>query len=149
MSAPVDRRPERTVLRKVRASLEHDDGTVTALDVDLQYRSADPWAVQVTFWVGADPRDWVFARDLLRTGVMCASGEGDVTVAPHPFDAYTTLIELTVRGSGQPVEHAAFHFDVGDLTAFLLDTELLVRVGEEYSRVNWDTEYASLAGMWD
>lgn len=146
MSAPEQ---SKTVLCPVRAWRVSKDGDAAPVDVDLSYGVNDPWAVGVTFWCGDDPVDWEFARDLLRTGVLCASGEGDITIAPHPRDAHTTIVDLTVRYPNRATEHAEFHFDVADLAAFLLDTELLVPVGSEAAVANWDAEFAQLARMWD
>ncbi len=49
----------------------------------LTYRTADPYAVHLTFHVTSDrPVTWTFARDLLVEGVFRAAGAGDVRVYP-------------------------------------------------------------------
>lgn len=45
--------------------------------VDLEYDSADPFAVSAVIY-GTDPVRWTFARDLLHEGLIGDAGIGDV-----------------------------------------------------------------------
>ena len=57
------------------------DAPVVPVNVDLTYTSRDPYAVQASFRTGNGTAvDWVFARDLLRDGLVGPSGTGDVRV---------------------------------------------------------------------
>ncbi|MEV0179624.1 SsgA family sporulation/cell division regulator [Streptomyces sp. NPDC050625] len=49
----------------------------------LGYRTADPYAVHITFHINSEhPVHWTFARELLVEGVFRACGQGDVRVWP-------------------------------------------------------------------
>ncbi|GAA2713858.1 MULTISPECIES: SsgA family sporulation/cell division regulator [Streptomyces] len=49
----------------------------------LTYRTADPYAVHLTFHITSkQPVTWTFARDLLVEGVFRAAGAGDVRIFP-------------------------------------------------------------------
>ncbi|MFJ7297796.1 SsgA family sporulation/cell division regulator [Streptomyces collinus] len=74
---------------------ERESLTLTSsLHTRLTYRVSDPYAVEARFRVeGQRETVWIFARDLLRTGLERKNGLGDVTVWP---------------GTGTPEERRVF-----------------------------------------
>src|ERR1700728_1028752 len=57
--------------------------TIVPLVASLSYSADDPYAVRMAFHVGTDePVEWIFARELLATGLTCPAGGGDVQVWP-------------------------------------------------------------------
>ncbi len=95
----------------------------------LAYDANDPYAVRATFLAGDDRVEWVFARDLLATGIERPTGEGDVHVWPGSPDV--VLIALA-SPDGQAVL-AAPSADVG---AFVAHTYELVAAGDEYQHID-------------
>ena len=72
-----------------------------AVEVQLTYDPADPWAVSLHL-VGAERDEtWVFARDLLADGLrsLLPVGAGDVQV-----QATSVLTEISRRVAGYPWE---------------------------------------------
>ena len=149
MSAPVS--PHRPIVKSCVADMELacSPGETEPIGASLRYDSRDPWAVTFTFHEGRSRVDWIFSRDLLNTGVLCASGAGDITVAPHPHNQAVTAVEVTGRVGGEET-HATFFFKTNDIAEFLCDTWERVPSGQEDSWVNWRSEYARLgAGAWE
>ncbi|MFI1935897.1 SsgA family sporulation/cell division regulator [Streptomyces purpureus] len=85
----------RPLEKTIDATLRSVIGEWHELLVRLRYVPHDPLAVRLDFLVAeSEPpvATWVFARDLLATGLTRPSGEGDVRVRPHGQDA--TDVEL-------------------------------------------------------
>lgn len=57
-------------------------GQAMALEAELGYNPADPYAVSATFMTSGGDVIWTFARDLLIGGLTAPAGEGDVHVWP-------------------------------------------------------------------
>lgn len=57
-------------------------GQAVALDAELGYYPADPYAVTATFRTTGGDVVWTFARDLLIGGLTAPAGAGDVHVWP-------------------------------------------------------------------
>jgi hypothetical protein len=98
----------------------------------LFYSREDPYAVRIAFEVGLDePVEWIFARDLLATGLGGREGLGDVTVWPSDgsedgVPGSVLHIELSA-----PLGHAHFEAPAGQISDFLRRTYQLVPAGEE------------------
>jgi hypothetical protein len=86
--------------------------------VFMSYDSADPFAVRFSFRAtrrhGSTTVDWLFARDLLQTGLSEHAGQGDVQVGPEIESDHSIMISLS-SSSG----NAIFRFDRHDITDFL------------------------------
>lgn len=108
----------------------------------LAYRSADPYAVHITFHVGSDaPVNWTFARELIVEGVFRPCGHGDVRIWPTkvngrgviclalsspdgdalleaPSSVVASWLERTLRAVAPGAEHEQISMDDG-LSALL------------------------------
>jgi hypothetical protein len=101
----------------------------------LQYTSQDPFAVTMVF-VADDsaPVEWVFARDLLVTGVVRPTGVGDV----HVFPAGGSVVLDLVSPDGA----ARLVADADVLARFVDDMLVAVPAGCEMDFIDLDLELA-------
>ncbi|WP_051854644.1 SsgA family sporulation/cell division regulator [Streptomyces sp. NRRL B-1347] len=79
----------------IAATVRTAEYVAHGLAVRLGYSPDDPLALWMDLYVtGAELPDatWVFGRDLLATGLILPTGEGDVRVRPHGEDE--TDVEL-------------------------------------------------------
>jgi hypothetical protein len=116
------------------------DAPVVPVNVDLTYTSRDPYAVQASFRTGNGTAvDWVFARDLLRDGLVGLSGTGDVRVQPMPTNPSRVQLELS-----SPSGHAVFTTCAQALGDFLHRTYVAVPPETEYSWLDFDVALSGL-----
>ena len=116
------------------------DAPVVPVNVDLTYTSRDPYAVQASFRTGNGTAvDWVFARDLLRDGLVVPSGTGDVRVQPMPTNPSRVQLELS-----SPSGHAVFTTCAQALGDFLHRTYVAVPPQTEYSWLDFDVALSGL-----
>ena len=109
----------------------------------LRYTDAEPYAVTLVFrgdGLAGSPIEWIFARDLLATGVLAASGDGDVRVWPADT---TSLIFFELRS---PSGQAVFAADKRQVERFLAETERIVPTGAEPAAIEMDHHLATLLG---
>ncbi|MEV5718495.1 SsgA family sporulation/cell division regulator [Amycolatopsis mediterranei] len=102
-----------------------------------EYTTTDPWAVTLHL----DGQRWIFARDLLRTGLTEPAGDGDVQVVPDTGGSAGRLNLLLRSPSGAvwlPVARAT-------VVTLLKAADALVPPGCEAAAVDWDDEWARLA----
>ncbi|MFF4343369.1 SsgA family sporulation/cell division regulator [Kitasatospora sp. NPDC001540] len=120
------------------------------LRVTLRYRADDPLAVRMVFpaeyaldaAAPADPApadgvEWVFARQLLASGLDLPSGEGDVHIRPGL--GQRTVVELR-----SPDGVALLQFDRTELRRFLWHSYLVVPEGQELRHLDCDRALAQL-----
>ncbi len=117
-----------------------EQGTVP-LVASLYYSADDPYAVRMAFHVGTDePVEWIFARELLATGLACPAGEGDVRVWPgSPAGREVLNIALS-----SPFGEAHFKAPVPPTADFLRLTYDLVAGGREDELIDVDGELDEL-----
>ena len=116
-------------------------GSVAAR-IHLQYRSTDPFAVQMTIRVrGNEPSTWTFGRELLDDGLRRASGVGDITVEPCP-QAPTVLLHVTLRDD---VSEAALELRRAPIAEFVSETYDAVPAGHERLFLLVDDDVSALA----
>ena len=116
------------------------DAPAMPVNVELTYTSRDPYAVQASFRTGSTTAvEWVFARDLLREGLIGVSGAGDVRVQPLPHDPMKVQIELS-----SPSGHAVFTTCAQTLGDFLHRTFVAVPSGAEYASLDFDVALSDL-----
>lgn len=128
-------RPE--LATTIRATVDGDDVPVPVpVAVRLEYNIRDPWAVTMEF-IDHDVR-WVFARDLLLTGLYRPTGGGDVHVTP---EGWLTRVTVQLRSHQKQVQVQLPKLDVHQ---FLLRTLHLVPAGAEPELANWDGFIASV-----
>ena len=111
------------------------NGCATPVFSRWSYAAHDPYAVALSFraqhgeWI-----EWVFARDLLITGLSEPAGLGDVRVRPDlSFEEDMFVIELE-----SPDGYAVVETRRREVVSFLEATAGLVPVGAESARVDVD-----------
>ncbi|WIV60013.1 SsgA family sporulation/cell division regulator [Amycolatopsis nalaikhensis] len=134
----------RAVLKRpMDIRLTHCPGGGGRTQVTLVYRVSDPYAVQLDIPDHGVVVSWLLSRDLLADGLDGGAGLGDVRVSPVLFDGAGVLVELVnPDGPGSVV----LRFARADLERFLDDTDAMVPVGTEASRIDWERELRALAG---
>jgi Streptomyces sporulation and cell division protein, SsgA len=91
-----DREDGPTTVELSARLLQQGSGSVAAR-IHLQYRSNEPYAVEMTIRIrDQKPITWMFGRELLDDGLRQRSGVGDVTIAPCP-QAPTVLLHVKLR----------------------------------------------------
>ncbi|MGW2419288.1 SsgA family sporulation/cell division regulator [Streptomyces sp. NPDC001709] len=101
----------------------------------LSYRSADPYAVHITFHINSDsPVDWTFARDLLVEGVFRPCGHGDVRVWPTKVDGRRVVLMALSSPDGDALLEAP----IPQVSAWLERTLRAVPPGSEGGRLGID-----------
>jgi hypothetical protein len=123
------------VSRNLTLELIDVTGEASRLDGELEYNSADPYAVIAVFRAGPTPIRWVFARDLLAEGLFSPVGDGDVHVWPclDSSGRAVVLLELT-----SPQGEALLQATSRDVSEFLQHTFALVPRGAEDMRLDLD-----------
>lgn len=117
---------------------EHGGVPLTA---SLYYRGDDPYAIRMAFHVGLDdPIEWIFARDLLVSGLDHPSGEGDVRVWPGA-GASRDVLNIALSS---PFGQAQFEAPLAAVTRFLLRTFEVVPPGREEEFVDLAVELNDL-----
>src|SRR5215207_10660687 len=87
-----------TVSYPLALSLLSADGVELPLAAELRYTAGDPLAVEALFDDGSDePVRWVFARDLLSSGLDRRAGDGDVVVWPTNDVDGVRVVHLRLR----------------------------------------------------
>lgn len=107
----------------------------TALDLELRYDPACPYAVEATFDVGERPVSWVFARELLAAGQLEPVGRGDVHVRPALDEdgRATVLLELH-----SPDGVAMIELPAREVRPFVATTADVVAPGTESRHLDVD-----------
>lgn len=138
-----------SITRPLTLELIDAAGGSTEVVADLTYDAADPYAVAAGFSlqgrVVADGEavQWVFARELLATGVFDPVGDGDVHIWPslNACGQAVTFIELS-----SPDGEALLQARSDEVSAFLRETEVLVPSGAESTYLDLDDTVAKLLG---
>jgi hypothetical protein len=133
-----------TVSYPLALSLLSANGGEHPLAAELRYTTQDPLAVEALFDDGGDePVRWVFARDLLSSGLDHRSGDGDVVVWPtHDADG-TRAVHLRLRS---PHGDALLEASADSIQEFLVATWRLVPPGAEHELLDVDGVLAALLG---
>ena len=126
--------------------------TIVPLVASLYYSGSDPYAVRMAFHVGTDePVEWIFARDLLASGIRSRQGEGDVKVWPSAKscaepDRPAGGSECTVLNIelSSPFGQAHFEAPLGALSEFLMRTFEVVPLGREADFIDIQGELRDL-----
>ena len=118
------------------------EASAVPVKVDLTYHSRDPYAVRASFRTGSSSVEWVFARDLLRTGLTSPVGEGDV----HVWPSWGTGRELLMISLTSPDGQAVLEAGAQDVRTFLDRTTAVVPDGEESAHLDLDAALARLLG---
>jgi hypothetical protein len=126
----------RTVTTRLTLTVSAATGDAR-LDAEFRYDANDPLAVSLAIGTQCDePVVWVFARDLLASGVSAPVGEGDITIEPAGGDA----IRITLATDCL----ATLLAPRGRVAEFLIESFTRVPSGTEFSGVDIDAEIAAL-----
>jgi hypothetical protein len=117
------------------------NGKPAKLNVQLAYKSDDPYAVRVIFTEDDKKVGWVFGRDLLVNGMKAHAGEGHAQVWPgvRRFGRAPRLLMVMLASPDGRVEVTLPYGWVND---FLLLTFDAVPVGRESEHLDVDRAIA-------
>jgi hypothetical protein len=132
--------PQVDVEASVQLRLVVADADAVPLPVSLRYSAADPYAVRAVFSGDGVEVEWVFARDLLRTGLSTPIGDGDV----HVWPSWGTGRELVMISLTSPDGQAVLEAGAEDVRTFLDRTAVVVPDGEESLYLDLDAAVARL-----
>ena len=119
--------------------------TIVPLVASLYYSKEDPYAIRIAFHVGLDePVEWIFARELLSSGVEGREGLGDVVVWPSSGSADGMPGNVLNIELSSPFGQAHFEAPIKEIADFLKRTYGLVPSGQEADFVNVEAEIADL-----
>lgn len=120
-----------------RLNLELIDptGEASRLEGELEYSSADPFAVVAVFRSGPTPIRWVFARDLLAEGLFAPAGDGDVHVWPSLDNQCQAVVLFELIS---PHGEALLQATSRDVSRFLHETFTMVPSGAEDMNLDID-----------
>ncbi|QES04240.1 SsgA family sporulation/cell division regulator [Streptomyces venezuelae] len=118
------------------------DGMGLPVPATFHYDPDDPWAVHIVFRLPPGRVvDWVFSRDLLRSGTRVLSGEGDVRLWPLRDGGREGRVHLRL---GQAGAFALVDVDRAGLRSWLAETYEAVPEGTEAARIDWAAETSQL-----
>lgn len=133
-----------TVSHHLALHLLSYDGLVLPLQAELRYDIADPIAVTALLYAGGDePVRWVFARDLLESGLDQRTGVGDVVVWPAREVAGRPAVHVQLSS---PHGSAVLAAPADEVETFLSATWRLVGPGDERRYLDIDGTLAALLG---
>ncbi|MGP3691537.1 SsgA family sporulation/cell division regulator [Streptomyces sp. IBSNAI002] len=124
------------ITRRISLRQIPDDSAVHTVTATFVYSPLRPLEVRLSLpgSVGLARTDWVFARDLLLSGVRGPTGVGAVSIWPGPGESGTHLyIALSDRD-----DCALFRTDRDELTVWLLRTLALVPRDQEACHLGVD-----------
>jgi hypothetical protein len=130
-----------TVSAELRLQVHTPEQTIQPLVTHFFYSRQDPYAIRITFRLGLDqPVEWIFARDLLATGIEGLEGLGDVMIWPSAGSAGSVLNIVLSCSNAQ----AHFEAPVGEISDFLGLTYQIVPAGEESEHLDVEAELNDL-----
>ncbi|WP_175407460.1 SsgA family sporulation/cell division regulator [Streptomyces sp. TRM64462] len=107
----------------------------------LTYRTADPYAVHITFHIGSEhPVHWTFARELMVEGVFRPCGHGDVRIWPSKVNGRSVVLVALSSPDGDALLEAPS----AQVSAWLERTLRVVPPGTESERLGIDDGLAAL-----
>ena len=126
----------RTVTTRLTLTVSAATGDAR-LEAELRYDAGDPLAVSLAIGTQCDePVVWVFARDLLASGITGPVGEGDITIEPAAdAEVRITLATDCLATLLAPRSRVA---------EFLIESFTQVPSGSEFAGVDIDAEIAAL-----
>ncbi|MGW2561704.1 SsgA family sporulation/cell division regulator [Streptomyces sp. NPDC001514] len=107
----------------------------------LTYRTADPYAVHITFHIGSEhPVNWTFARELLVEGIFRPCGHGDVRIWPTKVEGCSVILVALTSPDGDALLEAS----AAQVSAWLERTLRAVPPGTESEQLRIDEALAEL-----
>ena len=129
-----------TVSAELELQVVSPQRTNMPLVASLFYSSKDPYAIRVVFHDrDGETVEWIFARDLLSTGLQKRAGPGDVTVWPSAsFDGGAPGSVLNIELCS-PFGQAHFEASSRRISDFLRRTYQIIPAGEESKHFDIET----------
>ena len=138
MTSPRIATGHQTVTAQTVMTLVGEEGASIPVATEIHYSTRDPFAVRVVFSIsGAADVEWVFARDLLISGLLGPAGTGDVQLFPA---ADGIIFELNSPGG-----RARLIADSDELNSFARRMVSAVAPGSEHHFYDIDREIGLLA----
>ena len=131
----------RVVTENVELEFVDPQGESTAIDSDLVFDPADPYAVTMVFRTGVQEVLWTFGRDLLIEGLYEPTGDGDVHVWPCLSSNGTAVVIVELCSPDGELLVQACSRKVNSFVRQMLES---VPEGQESSFVNFDDELAQM-----
>jgi hypothetical protein len=120
--------------------LVHSEQMAVPLVARMFYVREDPYAVKVAFEVGLDePVKWIFARDLLATGIEGRVGLGDVSIWPSAGSEGGAPGSVLHIELSSPFGQAHLEAPAREVSDFLRQTYEVVPAGEESRHLDIET----------
>jgi hypothetical protein len=120
------------------------------LAASFSYCREDPYAVRIAFDIGRDePVAWIFARDLLATGIAGHEGEGDVRVWPSPGAEGGAAHGVLNIQLCSPFGQVHLEAPVAQVSEFIGRAYHMVPAGEESDHLNVEAELSDLLRQGD
>ncbi|MFD5327295.1 SsgA family sporulation/cell division regulator [Streptomyces sp. NPDC127092] len=127
----------RVLTRPMAMALLAPDTTIR-IDAVVGYDSRDPHALTIAFHLlGEDPVVWRVDREMILTGSLRPTGDGDIRLRPDPDGGL--LLRLGPTG-----QRAVVRCEQEALGRFVRDTFVLVPQGTEEHHIDWEPLLASL-----
>jgi hypothetical protein len=117
------------------------EGEATALEAELVYDPADPFAVTMVFQTGAQEVLWTFGRELFLEGRYEPTGDGDVHLWPCLSSEGNAVVIIELRS---PDGEVLVQTETRNVDRFLTAMLVSVPVGQESAHVDFDDELAAL-----
>jgi hypothetical protein len=131
------------IVQAVRLELIDSTGGRTPIDAELRYDPRDPYAATMVFMSRLRTVRWTFGRDLIRSGLLEPSGDGDVHVWPClDCDGHAVVVIELCSEDGD----ALFQAKTGDLSGFVQQMDEAVEPGAESSHFSVDATIAAILG---
>ena len=124
--------------------LGHPADRGTDVSATFRYEVRKPFAVETAFHLASTDVVWTYARDLLLSGLIEHTGQGDVRVWPVIPDPSSGLSPLLRMELSSPSGHALLETAASDINAFLTKTLALCPSGQESTHLNIDAWLESL-----
>lgn len=146
-SQPGPRHPRRGVRRELPIYLIAMNGRGADYQVSLSWSPADPWALTLSIPSGRHSHEsWLFARELLWTGLSTPTGTGAVRIEPGNTDTValdTNEVEIRLYDAHSE-RHAHLIFSRHDLWEFLQATKAAFPTARDTARRGMDAELTRL-----
>jgi hypothetical protein len=138
---------ESTVSAELELQLVAAEQTPVPLAGSLFYSREDPYAVRIVIHVKPDETvEWVFARDLLSTGIENREGIGDVQVWPSADPEGREPGGVVNIELSSPFGRAHLKAPAAQVSAFLRRSYLIVPAGQESGHIEITAELNDLLG---
>jgi hypothetical protein len=130
-----------TITADLGLRLIAQEQTFMPLAASFLYSADDPYAVRIAFRAGLDePIEWIFARDLLATGIESYAGPGDVKVwasAGSEDGAPGSVVNIELSS---PFGQARFEAPAEEISHFLDRTYRIVPASRESEHIDVEAE---------